>query len=48
MYSTRPYRKKMNIGDVAAEIQRVSGTQLSPEVVKAFMELYNEGAFDDK
>ncbi|MBR3641032.1 MAG: HD domain-containing protein, partial [Oscillibacter sp.] len=46
MFSTRPYRRKMALSDVAAEIQRVSGTQLSPRVVEVFMELVNEGAFD--
>ena len=48
MYSTRPYRKKLPLATVAAEIQRASGTQLSPKVVDAFMELVNEGAFDDE
>jgi len=47
MYSTRPYRKKLALSTVAAEIERVAGTQLSPRVVKAFMELVNEGAFDE-
>ncbi len=47
MYSTRPYRKKMALSDVAAEIERVAGTQLSPRVVKVFLELVAEGAFDD-
>ena len=47
MYSTRPYRKKLKLEDVAAEIKRVSGTQLSPEVVKAFTELYESGAFNE-
>ena len=47
MYSTRPYRKKMRLRDVVAEIQRSAGTQLSPEVVKAFMELVNKGAFGE-
>ncbi|MBE6827485.1 MAG: HD domain-containing protein [Ruminococcaceae bacterium] len=48
MYSTRPYRKKMKLDDVAREINRCSGTQLSEKVVKVFMELYEEGAFDDE
>ena len=47
MFSTRPYRKKMRLRDVVAEIQRSAGTQLSPEVVKAFMELVNKGAFGE-
>ena len=45
MYSTRPYRKQMRLRDVVDEIRKASGTQLSPEVVKAFMELVNQGAF---
>ena len=47
MYSTRPYRKKMKLEDVAAEIKRVSGTQLSEKVVKVFLELVDEGVFDN-
>ncbi len=45
MYSTRPYRKQLPLSFVASEIQKSAGTQLSPEVVNAFMELVNEGAF---
>ena len=48
MYSTRPYRKKLPLATVAAEIQKAAGTQLSPKVVNAFMELVNEGAFDNE
>lgn len=47
MYSTRPYRKKMKLEDVAAEIKRCAGTQLSEKVVKVFLELVDEGAFND-
>ena len=47
MYSTRPYRKKMPLSDVVAEIKRCSGTQLSPRVVDAFLQLVEEGAFND-
>ena len=32
--------------DVVAEIKRCSGTQLSPKVVDAFLQLVDEGAFD--
>ncbi|MBE6998086.1 MAG: HD domain-containing protein, partial [Ruminococcaceae bacterium] len=46
MFSTRPYRKKMRLADVVAEIRRCSGTQLSPRVVDAFLQLVDEGAFD--
>ena len=45
MYSTRPYRKQMPLRTVVAEIEKSAGTQLSPEVVKAFMELVEKGAF---
>lgn len=48
MYSTRPYRKKMELSIVAEEIERSSGTQLSEKVVTAFEELYREGAFDEE
>jgi hypothetical protein len=48
MYSTRPYRKRLPLETVAAEIQRSAGTQLSPDVVKVFMELVEEGAFDNE
>ena len=46
MYSTRPYRKKMKLEDVADEIKRCSGTQLSPKVVDVFLELVEDGVFD--
>lgn len=46
MYSTRPYRKRMELSVVTAEIEKSAGSQLDPAVVKAFMELYHEGAFD--
>jgi putative nucleotidyltransferase with HDIG domain len=47
MSSTRPYRKKLSLDYIVQEIKRCSGTQFDPVVVKAFLELYNEGAFDD-
>lgn len=48
MYSTRPYRKKLPLETVAAEIQKSAGTQLNPTVVDAFMELVHEGKFDNE
>ena len=45
MYSTRPYRKQMELSTVVEEIRRGSGTQFSPDVVEAFLQLYQEGAF---
>lgn len=47
MFSTRPYRKKMPLADVVAEIKRCRGTQLSPKVVDAFLQLVDEGVFND-
>ena len=37
----------MKLADVVAEIKRCSGTQLSPKVVDAFLQLVDEGAFND-
>ena len=48
MYSTRPYRKKMELSTVVEEIRRGSGTQFSPRVVEAFLQLAKEGAFDNE
>lgn len=48
MYSTRPYRKRLSLDVVAEEIRKAAGTQLSPPVVDAFMELVDEGAFDNE
>ena len=47
MFSTRPYRKKMPLSDVAAELKRCSGTQFAPEVVDVFLKLIDEGYFND-
>ena len=38
----------MKLEDVVAEIKRCSGTQLSPEVVEAFLTLIKEGKFVDE
>ena len=46
MYSTRPYRKQMDIKDVRDEMKRVSGTQLNGEIVEKMAELIDEGAID--
>lgn len=48
MYSTRPYRKRMELATVVSEIEKSAGTQLAPEVVDAFIKLYREGAFDNE
>ena len=48
MYSSRPYRKKMELSDVVAEIRKSAGTQLDQKVVDAFLALVGEGAFDEE
>lgn len=47
MSSTRPYREKLPITVIAEEIESCSGTQFDPKVVKAFLSLYLEGAFEN-
>ncbi|MBR6025393.1 MAG: HD domain-containing protein [Firmicutes bacterium] len=47
MYSNRPYRSRMNFDKVVSIIQEVSGTQLDPDVVDAFMRLVEKGKFKD-
>lgn len=43
MYSNRPYRARMNFDRVVSIIKEVSGTQLSPTVVDAFLRLAERG-----
>ena len=45
MYSDRPYRKRMNFDKVVSIIKEVSGTQLTPDVVDAFLRLVEKGEF---
>ncbi|MCR5604443.1 MAG: HD domain-containing protein [Lachnospiraceae bacterium] len=45
MYSDRPYRKRMNFDKAVSIIREVSGTQLSANVVDAFLRLVEEGHF---
>ena len=47
MYSNRPYRKRMNFDKVVSVIKEVSGTQLTPDVVDAFLRLVKKGEFKD-
>ena len=47
MYSDRPYRKRMNFDRVVSIITEVSGTQLSSDVVDAFLRLVEKGEFKD-
>jgi energy-coupling factor transport system substrate-specific component len=43
MYSNRPYRRRMNFEKAVSIIREVSGTQLAPDVVDAFMHLVEKG-----
>ncbi len=45
MYSDRPYRKRMNFDKAVSIIKEVSGTQLFPDVVDAFLRLVEKGNF---
>ncbi len=45
MYSNRPYRNRMNFEKAVSIIKEVSGTQLTPDVVDAFLRLVEKGAF---
>ncbi len=45
MYSDRPYRKRMNFEKAVSIIKEVSGTQLTADVVEAFLKLVEKGEF---
>ena len=45
MYSDRPYRKRMNFDKAISIIKEVSGTQLTADVVDAFLRLVEKGEF---
>ena len=45
MYSDRPYRKRMNFEKAVNIIKEVSGTQLTEDVVEAFLRLVDKGEF---
>lgn len=45
MYSNRPYRKRMNFEKAVSIIKEVSGTQLTADVVDAFLRLVEKGEF---
>ena len=47
MYSNRPYRNRMNFDKVVSIIREVSGTQLTADVVDAFLRLVDKGEFRD-
>ena len=45
MYSDRPYRKRMDFDKVVSIIKEVSGTQLTEDVVDAFLRLVEKDKF---
>ncbi|MBR1393239.1 MAG: HD domain-containing protein [Ruminococcus sp.] len=45
MYSDRPYRKRMNFDRAVSIIKEVRGTQLTSDVVDAFLRLVDKGEF---
>ena len=45
MYSNRPYRKRMNFEKVVSIIKDASGTQLTADVVDAFLRIVERGGF---
>ena len=45
MYSNRPYRRRMNFDRAVSIIREVSGTQLTEDVVDAFLRLVKRGEF---
>ena len=47
MYSNRPYRNRMNFEKVVSIIKEVAGTQLTHDVVDAFLRLVEKGEFRD-
>ena len=47
MYSNRPYRSRMNFDRVVSIIKENAGTQLTPDVVDAFLRLVEKGEFRD-
>ncbi len=42
MFSTRPYRKQMDLEDVLEEIKKNKGTQFNPEYAEAFIQMVRE------
>jgi energy-coupling factor transport system substrate-specific component len=47
MYSTRPYRKKLDLDIVTAELKRCAGTQLNEDIVEILLSLIDEGKIGD-
>lgn len=46
MSNGRPYREAMLHGDIIAELERCSGTQFDPELVKVFLAVLNSGSLE--
>ncbi|MGZ6728034.1 MAG: HD-GYP domain-containing protein [Gaiellaceae bacterium] len=42
MTSDRPYRRALSHEDALAEVERCSGTQFDPQIVRVFLELFAE------
>ena len=45
MYSSRPYRNRMSFDKVVSIIRNGSGTQLTQDVVEAFLRIVDRGGF---
>jgi HD-GYP domain-containing protein (c-di-GMP phosphodiesterase class II) len=46
MTSDRPYRKTLSVDDAIAELRRVTGKQLDPQLVQQFIEIVEEESND--
>ena len=47
MNSTRPYREKLKMEDIVAELKRAAGTRLNEKYVQVLLTLIQEGRFDE-
>ena len=48
MHSTRPYRTKLPMEKIIAELKRVAGTQLNERYVQAMLDLIDEGRIEEE
>ena len=48
MVSDRPYRRRMSLGEACAELERGSGTQFDPEIVRLFLDEVCRGALHNE
>jgi diguanylate cyclase (GGDEF)-like protein/putative nucleotidyltransferase with HDIG domain len=46
MESDRPYRKALSRSEILAEVEKHTGSQFDPQVVKAFLRIFNEKLSD--